>query len=106
MIRPPPRSTLFPYTTLFRSVVDGIFPAAVRLVRTGAALDHRIDRLEMAGVGRERDVHRFARCRLVHAVGAVVVFDVARAALGGECLFYGAPPLGLGGGGFVRAPNG
>src|SRR5438132_7434710 len=23
MIRPPPRSTLFPYTTLFRSVVEG-----------------------------------------------------------------------------------
>src|SRR5690606_41470461 len=25
MIRPPPRSTLFPYTTLFRSVFDRIF---------------------------------------------------------------------------------
>src|SRR5690348_18071960 len=24
MIRPPPRSTLFPYTTLFRSVVDAL----------------------------------------------------------------------------------
>src|SRR3712207_8140013 len=27
MIRRPPRSTLFPYTTLFRSVDDGIDPA-------------------------------------------------------------------------------
>src|SRR5207248_11442530 len=25
MLRPPPRSTLFPYTTLFRSLVSGIF---------------------------------------------------------------------------------
>src|SRR5690349_23773097 len=29
MIRPPPRSTLFPYTTLFRSLLDGIFLADV-----------------------------------------------------------------------------
>src|SRR5256885_5980219 len=29
MIRRPPRSTLFPYTTLFRSVPDDIIPAAV-----------------------------------------------------------------------------
>src|SRR2546422_4372186 len=27
MIRRPPRSTLFPYTTLFRSIVDGIWDA-------------------------------------------------------------------------------
>src|SRR5947209_19294765 len=25
MIRPPPRSTLFPYTTLFRSIQDAVF---------------------------------------------------------------------------------
>src|SRR5689334_24310833 len=31
MIRPPPRSTLFPYTTLFRSLAH--FPSAVILVR-------------------------------------------------------------------------
>src|SRR5256885_6604810 len=43
MIRRPPRSTLFPYTTLFRSGealdVDGIAPwggAAIRLVRLSA----------------------------------------------------------------------
>src|SRR2546429_8133700 len=42
MIRRPPRSTLFPYTTLFRSVVicyEGIFPELVReFVRGGARL--------------------------------------------------------------------
>src|SRR5688572_31281104 len=36
MLRRPPRSTLFPYTTLFRSVVD-----LVREVRTSGA-DHRV----------------------------------------------------------------
>src|SRR3712207_7958786 len=30
MIRRPPRSTLFPYTTLFRSVGDGIMPERIK----------------------------------------------------------------------------
>src|SRR2546430_11590384 len=30
MIRPPPRSTLFPYTTLFRSVVPAVLPTPGR----------------------------------------------------------------------------
>src|SRR3712207_7784682 len=34
MIRRPPRSTLFPYTTLFRSVVYGILTVLYRLVLT------------------------------------------------------------------------
>src|SRR2546422_2278281 len=37
MIRRPPRSTLFPYTTLFRSVVFGIVALLVRLGRRVAA---------------------------------------------------------------------
>src|SRR2546428_3350352 len=48
MIRRPPRSTLFPYTTLFRS----------RLRGTDAVVDARIRRgvldLAAAGVGRDR----------------------------------------------------
>src|ERR1035438_10519689 len=32
MIRRPPRSTLFPYTTLFRSVVFSFFPAIARML--------------------------------------------------------------------------
>ena len=31
MIRRPPRSTLFPYTTLFRSVMDEVLPVGFRL---------------------------------------------------------------------------
>src|SRR5256885_4028561 len=40
MIRRPPRSTLFPYTTLFRSIVRGAAPVAmtVRSTRHGPVL--------------------------------------------------------------------
>src|SRR5262245_63043740 len=56
MIRPPPRSTLFPYTTLFRSRTDqrqsaGSLPAAHRLplraalsLRPGSVSQRRRDR--------------------------------------------------------------
>src|SRR5436189_2700407 len=37
MIRPPPRSTLFPYTTLFRSVIDRVSKTYVD--RRGQAVD-------------------------------------------------------------------
>src|SRR5947209_17225610 len=37
MIRRPPRSTLFPYTTLFRSIHDQVNTVAYRANRTGYA---------------------------------------------------------------------
>src|SRR5437867_9481622 len=40
MIRRPPRSTLFPYTTLFRSLVLAIVPVALR--RPGAGLQRHM----------------------------------------------------------------
>src|SRR5207248_11239897 len=51
MIRRPPRSTLFPYTTLFRSVSVSSSPAGTRARSTravtsgGAALDRKSTRL-------------------------------------------------------------
>src|SRR5258708_8222370 len=39
MIRRPPRSTLFPYTTLFRSLDQGSRLSAVRLAQVHAACD-------------------------------------------------------------------
>src|SRR2546425_3408169 len=42
MIRRPPRSTLFPYTTLFRSVLDAV----------DARFDRRADSVVAVGVGR------------------------------------------------------
>src|SRR2546422_1559388 len=46
MIRRPPRSTLFPYTTLFRSgprVADAHDQHPVRHVRVGALVHHAVD---------------------------------------------------------------
>src|SRR5260370_38710833 len=47
MIRRPPRSTLFPYTTLFRS--GRIDKRAQRIARQRAVIAARIDVLELAG---------------------------------------------------------
>src|SRR5689334_25427993 len=44
MIRPPPRSTLFPYTTLFRSVVEADHGAGVLGARGRSARRAREDR--------------------------------------------------------------
>src|SRR2546427_12406006 len=38
MIRRPPRSTLFPYTTLFRSPVPAVFDSEWRTARTGSTV--------------------------------------------------------------------
>src|SRR2546430_16881726 len=79
MIRRPPRSTLFPYTTLFRSVDDDIRPdVAERRVHAG----HVPALVQNAGRGRalenlhapraralgesHRDVHRIHAAVLLH----------------------------------------
>src|SRR2546429_4351924 len=47
MIRRPPRSTLFPYTTLFRSRTEAMRTAArIRLAREGHGFRRRRDRSE------------------------------------------------------------
>src|SRR5687768_17682690 len=56
MIRPPPRSTLFPYTTLFRSTrLEDAFIKAfdehVAGTKHGRELNHLIDEAE--GIGKE-----------------------------------------------------
>src|SRR5947199_3721926 len=57
MIRRPPRSTLFPYTTLFRSVHDRNVTAAVRrhavhaLVDRGLRRDRKSTRLNSSHLG-------------------------------------------------------
>src|SRR3712207_9002510 len=42
MIRRPPRSTLFPYTTLFRSVVEGLFHVGVLALAAYLAIHQKI----------------------------------------------------------------
>src|SRR2546427_10074042 len=51
MIRRPPRSTLFPYTTLFRSPTDSIQFGSIVEVRTRA--HKRVDQLKAQGVKAE-----------------------------------------------------
>src|SRR5689334_24346746 len=67
MIRRPPRSTLFPYTTLFRSVADlpeRLAPDLSVVVHLVAARGHgqpgveAPDAVRRAGVGRRVPVHR------------------------------------------------
>src|SRR3712207_8835409 len=56
MIRRPPRSTLFPYTTLFRSSLRAVVDATVRS-RHGEALEDVGVRFEAdAGTIRDRDL--------------------------------------------------
>src|SRR5256885_12317433 len=64
MIRRPPRSTLFPYTTLFRSVLEEELAEAlsrripwlerVRFLKTGAEAVAAAVRLARVATGRER----------------------------------------------------
>src|SRR5258708_30327549 len=76
MIRRPPRSTLFPYTTLFRSapsVCRMTFPIlASLLVRLVVLLPFQLLRLSLATTGVVRSEERFSRnaetdlvCRLL-----------------------------------------
>src|SRR3989442_2004061 len=58
MIRRPPRSTLFPYTTLFRSQVDG-FRRILRI---------RIERM-LAGVQNHQHIHLGAQVHEVPGLG-------------------------------------
>src|SRR2546422_2250821 len=58
MIRRPPRSTLFPYTTLFRSTSVGI-DAALHLLQYGVESPSRGERDDQAGgLGEESGAER------------------------------------------------
>src|SRR5256885_13096020 len=63
MIRRPPRSTLFPYTTLFRSIDVGLsFPEVRDLLQDGAFLRGAIERTTLPDV-RAYFAGRFPRER-------------------------------------------
>src|SRR3712207_8636845 len=57
MIRRPPRSTLFPYTTLFRSVREA---QSRRLVRDAERVAEVLDREVPLRLGLGQEVHRLA----------------------------------------------
>src|SRR3712207_8917082 len=52
MIRRPPRSTLFPYTTLFRSSLPPAIPSSLR---SGGSASRRNARVPMKADGKEGD---------------------------------------------------
>src|SRR3712207_8263074 len=54
MIRRPPRSTLFPYTTLFRSGAEGHYARHAALGQPGDVLQVSIDVQLVRGVSLER----------------------------------------------------
>src|SRR5690348_18014920 len=51
MIRRPPRSTLFPYTTLFRSTLAGAGSLALSILNAGYALDIELSAMQTEGRG-------------------------------------------------------
>ena len=56
MIRRPPRSTLFPYTTLFRSF--SVFTGAVDFESFDEVSDALYERIEAAGIHTEAEIGR------------------------------------------------
>src|SRR3712207_7265483 len=87
MIRRPPRSTLFPYTTLFRSrerllepALAGDVQVVVRLVEAehvGRAAQERLEReplLLAPGEGRDRPDRKSTRLNSSHANISYAVF--------------------------------
>src|SRR5258708_12191871 len=84
MIRRPPRSTLFPYTTLFRSVEDRVpRPSGVRGLPHAAA-----DRAEVEGVGLTRQDRKSTRLNSSHQIISYAVFCLKKKKL----LMQGACP--------------
>src|SRR5438874_9247112 len=77
MIQPPPRSTLFPYTTLFRSPRPALDAIARPLVRVDE--DVHAHAVEPPGERREAGVDRRVRLGEPPEVREVLPLDVERA---------------------------
>src|SRR2546426_4075585 len=82
MIRRPPRSTLFPYTTLFRSLEFLVVAARVRLAQRGrdrvsgllARVGARSDLAAPQGLGQRREDRKSTRLNSSHLVISYAVF--------------------------------
>src|SRR3712207_7226972 len=123
MIRRPPRSTLFPYTTLFRSHPGGVHPLALRLACgiglrvalfvTSPALGFAPAPLGLLGaaLGLLESPHRFPRLFLgilgsfLGLLGPAFGFTVPFFRFRSPPLGYAGAPLGLLGLALGRAPG-
>src|SRR5256885_8947687 len=65
MIRRPPRSTLFPYTTLFRSVLELAAPDDAHVLEAGITGDGRLGISHKAGRSEEHTSELQSPCNLV-----------------------------------------
>src|SRR5256885_13316426 len=81
MIRRPPRSTLFPYTTLFRSHQIGRPQADQLVVERGVAARPRLQRVEEV----EDDLHQRQVVGELHALGRQVRSEEHTSALQSPC---------------------
>src|SRR2546430_8696735 len=72
MIRRPPRSTLFPYTTLFRS--HGADPAVVHLLEFAVAVAFIDDRRPAIAAARAREDRKSTRLNSSHSQISYAVF--------------------------------
>src|SRR3989442_7715386 len=75
MIRRPPRSTLFPYTTLFRSISDDRVHVATEQRRGGAVL--AVDQMDLADVRVGRDLETEVAQRLGDPLRTAAVLEGA-----------------------------
>src|SRR2546430_10429526 len=76
MIRRPPRSTLFPYTTLFRSVRRPQHPRARDVGNAGVDVEERarrrrFEKLAISGTALRKSAHRIHR--LIMSLSAVEI---------------------------------
>src|SRR2546427_6586301 len=75
MIRRPPRSTLFPYTTLFRSLADGtVYPETGTLNFTDLALQPVTGTQELRKVGEVQRDRKSTRLNSSHSQISYAVF--------------------------------
>src|SRR2546422_7837250 len=100
MIRRPPRSTLFPYTTLFRSRAAGVSNFDVPLLQRCEVLRH-VDSLQppFSLIRREAAAHEIPWCT-GHDTGVIVYSPMQAGLLSGQLSggrFFPPPPGGLGG---------
>src|SRR3712207_9591699 len=82
MIRRPPRSTLFPYTTLFRSTINNTLPAQIErllIAPIGRIGDHLPEKsVERASTALVERITVAARERLPHAIAEFDIGGIVR----------------------------